>query len=169
MIKQFVIRLATLALVALPLSACGSEVEHGEAEQGEGEHDEAEAPEGPHGGRLLKDGDLGLEITIFEAGQEPSFRVYPYWKGAELEPGKVRLQMTLTRLGGKVDRFSFAKKDDFLAGQGVVREPHSFDVEVVAVVNGKRSRWTYENHEGRGSRRRQPNKAESRLGLPAPQ
>lgn len=149
MIKQFVIRLATLALVALPLSGCGSEAEHGEAEQGEGEHDEAEAPEGPHGGRLLKDGDLGLEITIFEAGQEPSFRVYPYWKGAELEPGKVRLQMTLTRLGGKVDRFSFAEKDDFLAGQGVVREPHSFDVEVVAVVNGKRSRWTYENHEGR--------------------
>src|SRR3546814_20071469 len=26
---------------------------------------------------------------------------------------------------------------------------HSFDVEVVATVEGKRSRWTYENHEGR--------------------
>ncbi|HEX9807662.1 MAG TPA: efflux RND transporter periplasmic adaptor subunit [Alteraurantiacibacter sp.] len=145
MIKKFFIRLAPLALAALPLASCGSSSQSGESEHGEA----AEAPEGPHGGRLLTDGDLGLEITIFETGQEPQFRVYPYWEGEKLDPERVRLQITLTRLGGKVDRFAFRPQDDFLAGQGVVGEPHSFDVEVVASADGKRSRWTYENHEGR--------------------
>src|SRR3546814_9293950 len=77
MIKQFLMRLAPIALVALPLAACGSTdsdstTEHGEAEK---------APEGPHGGRLLTDGPLGIEVTIFENGQEPQFRIYPYWEG----------------------------------------------------------------------------------------
>src|SRR3546814_20787723 len=48
-----------------------------------------------------------------------------------------------------IDRFSFRPQDRFLAGQGVVTEPHSFDVEVVAVVNGKRHVWKYANPEGR--------------------
>ncbi|MGB7374406.1 efflux RND transporter periplasmic adaptor subunit [Pontixanthobacter sp.] len=145
MIKKIFARCVPFALILLPLAGCspapdGTEAEHSES---------AEAPEGPHGGRLLTDGDLGLEITIFETGQEPQFRVYPYWQGEELDPAKVNLQITLSRLGGKVDRFTFTAQDDFLAGAGIVEEPHSFDVEVVASVDGKRSRWTYENHEGR--------------------
>ncbi len=145
MIKNLFACCVPFALILLPLAGCspapdGTGAEHSES---------AEAPEGPHGGRLLTDGDLGLEITIFETGQEPQFRVYPYWHGEELDPAKVDLQITLSRLGGKVDRFTFTAQDDFLAGAGVVEEPHSFDVEVVASVDGKRSRWTYENHEGR--------------------
>ncbi|MGB3470821.1 MAG: efflux RND transporter periplasmic adaptor subunit [Erythrobacter sp.] len=145
MIKKIFARCVPFALILLPLAGCspasdGTEAEHSES---------AEAPEGPHGGRLLTDGDLGLEITIFETGQEPQFRVYPYWQGEELDPAKVNLQITLSRLGGKVDRFTFTAQDDFLVGAGVVEEPHSFDVEIVASVDGKRSRWTYENHEGR--------------------
>ncbi len=145
MIKKLFARCAPFALILLPLVACSPSPEATEAEHS----DAAEAPEGPHGGRLLTDGDLGLEITIFETGQKPQFRVYPYWQGEELDPAKVDLQITLSRLGGKVDRFTFTAQNDFLAGTGVVEEPHSFDVEVVASVDGKRSRWTYENHEGR--------------------
>src|SRR3546814_15732802 len=62
---------------------------------------------------------------------------------------KVNLQINLSRLGGEVDRFTFRPQEDYLAGQRVVEEPHSFDVEVVATVEGQRSRWTYDNHEGR--------------------
>lgn len=145
MIKKIFARCVPFALILIPLAGCSPASDGTEAEHSEN----AEAPEGPHGGRLLTDGDLGLEITIFETGQEPQFRVYPYWQGEELDPAKVNLQITLSRLGGKVDRFTFAAQDDFLAGAGVVEEPHSFDVEIVASVDGKRSRWTYENHEGR--------------------
>lgn len=136
-------RIAPLALLALPLAACGSGASEEVAQE------QAATPEGPHGGRLLTDGKLGVEITIYETGQEPQFRVYPYLDGKPLTPGKVNLQITLRRLGGRIDRFAFTPQKDYLAGQGVVTEPHSFDVEVVAVHAGKRSRWTYPNYEGR--------------------
>ena len=140
---RFTAAVAALAL-ALPLAACGSgpaPAEHGE----EG----AEAEQGPNGGRLLKDGDFAVEVTVFETGQEPQFRVYASRGGQPVDPGSVQLTMTLRRLGGEVNTFAFKPEGKFLAGQGVVEEPHSFDVEVVAVENGKRHVWKYASPEGR--------------------
>ncbi|MBK8861063.1 MAG: efflux RND transporter periplasmic adaptor subunit [Sphingomonadales bacterium] len=140
---RFTAAVAALAL-ALPLAACGSgpaPTEHGE----EG----AEAEKGPNGGRLLKDGDFAVEVTVFETGQEPQFRVYATRGGEPVDPASVQLTMTLRRLGGEVNTFAFKPEGKFLAGQGVVEEPHSFDVEVVAVENGKRHVWKYASPEGR--------------------
>lgn len=140
---RFTAAIAALAL-ALPLAACRSgpaPAEHGE----EG----AEAEQGPNGGRLLKDGDFAVEVTVFETGQEPQFRVYASRGGQPVDPGSVQLTMTLRRLGGEVNTFAFKPEGKFLAGQGVVEEPHSFDVEVVAVENGKRHVWKYASPEGR--------------------
>ncbi len=140
---RFTAVIAALAL-AIPLAACGSDpapTEHGE----EG----AEAEKGPNGGRLLKDGDFAVEVTVFETGQEPQFRVYATRGGEPVDPGSVQLSMTLRRLGGEVNTFAFKPEGKFLAGQGVVEEPHSFDVEVVAVENGKRHVWKYASPEGR--------------------
>ena len=129
---------------ALALSACSKSPkdEHGHAES-------EETTKGPHGGRLLEDGDFSLEVTIFEDGVEPQFRFYPYLKSKPLDPKSVTVTATLTRLGGKVDSFSFVPEGDFLRGQGVVREPHSFDVAIKATHNGKVSTWTYASYEGR--------------------
>lgn len=140
---RFTAAVAALAL-ALPLAACGSDpapAEHGK----EG----AEAEKGLNGGRLLKDGDFAVEVTVFETGQEPQFRVYATRGGEPVDPGAVQLSMTLRRLGGEVNTFAFKPEGKFLAGQGVVEEPHSFDVEVVAVENGKRHVWKYASPEGR--------------------
>ena len=151
--KTFPFRAATAALfLAVPLAACGGGAE-GEDKHEEGEsHGEGEGEEeseGPNGGRLLKSGDVAVEVTIFESGTEPQFRVYPTVAGKPVDPKSVQLAITLTRLGGDVDRFTFRPQGKFLVGQGVVTEPHSFDVEVVAVVNGKRHVWKYANPEGR--------------------
>lgn len=138
-------RFASLALLALPLYACGQ----AKAPQEQGEHAEAEFERGPHNGRLLRDGDLAVEITIFEDGVEPQFRVFPYVKDKPIAPSSVQLSMSLKRLGGGVDNFSFTPEGDYLKGDGVVEEPHSFDVAVRASQKGKTSSWTYESYEGR--------------------
>jgi cobalt-zinc-cadmium efflux system membrane fusion protein len=104
---------------------------------------------GPNNGRMLRDGDLALEITIFETGVPPEFRVYPYRDGQPLNPDQVGLTIELGRLGPRADRFEFAGQDDYLRGDGVVLEPHSFDVTVQAQVGGASYEWSYESHEGR--------------------
>lgn len=137
---------ALLALLLLtPLAACGGTPAEPAEEHGEA----AEPDKGPHNGRLLKDGDFAVEMTIFEDGQEPQYRVYPTRDGEPVDPKTVNLAVTLRRLGGQMDRFTFKPENDYLAGQGVVEEPHSFDVEVVAVEGGKRHAWKYASPEGR--------------------
>jgi len=138
-------RIASVALLALPLYACGQD----KAPEGRGAHAEAEYERGPHNGRLLRDGDLAVEITIFEDGVEPQFRVYPYVKDKPIAPSSVELSMSLKRLGGGEDNFSFAPEEDYLKGDGIVEEPHSFDVAVRASLKGKTSSWAYESYEGR--------------------
>ncbi len=115
-------------------------------------HGEAQAEEyerGPHRGRLLRDGDFAVEITIFEDGVDPQFRVYPYVNNRPVDSATVELTIELGRLGGQVDRFAFTPQDDLLVGDGVVAEPHSFDVAVRATYQGERREWTYESYEGR--------------------
>lgn len=141
-LKKFIV----LAFIAAGLlSACGKSAENTEHGAAVG----ADYERGPHNGRLLRDGEFAVEITIFEDGVEPQFRVYPYRKDVALEPTQVQLSMALTRLGGQVDRFAFRPEGDFLLGDAVVTEPHSFDVAVRAVVAGVTHDWAYPSYEGR--------------------
>lgn len=139
---------AALALAAIigtaSLSGCGSASEPADAEVAAGDY-----ARGPHDGRLLTDGDFALEMTIFEDGVPPQFRVYPTRDGKPVDPRSVGLTVALKRIDGQIDRFAFVPQKDVLVGQGTVIEPHSFDVEVIAVERGKRHRWTYASPEGR--------------------
>ncbi|MBM7333070.1 efflux RND transporter periplasmic adaptor subunit [Alcanivorax marinus] len=112
-------------------------------------HSESEAREGPHGGRLLEKNDFGLELTIFEGGVPPEYRVYPYQQGEPLDPDQVDLTIRLDRLGGEQNEITFEPERDYLLGQQPVAEPHSFDVTVDANLGGKTYQWRFENHEGR--------------------
>jgi len=129
------------ALVGLAL-ACGG------AERAEEGHDEGVA-RGPHGGRLLEDGDVALELLIHEHGVPPQYRAYLYAAGEPVAPGEAALAVTLRRLGGRSDRIAFAPRGDYLAGDQEVREPHSFDVEAVARVAGREHRFAFASYENR--------------------
>jgi membrane fusion protein, heavy metal efflux system len=110
----------------------------------------SEYPRGPRGARLLSANGLQLEVTIYETGVEPHFRIYPYDDAtAPVSPADVTLTIELHRLGGRVDRVTFSPEADYLLGQGVVEEPHSFDVKVVAERGGRRHEWTYAQVEGK--------------------
>ena len=108
-----------------------------------------DAARGPHGGRLLSDGALQAEVTIYERGVPPQFRVYFYADSKPLQPAEVLLQIEVHRLGGRVDKIGFKPDQDYLVGDQVVEEPHSFDVTVKAERRGAKHVWTYSQTEGR--------------------
>jgi len=136
---------ASLLALAVGVSACGQ----GAAEKAEGEVAAGDYERGPHRGRMLRDGDFALEVTIYEDGPEPLFRLYPYIKDKPIDPRQVQATITLGRTGPRTDRFAFTPENDYLTGPGVVSEPHSFDVTVTAAHAGKQHRWAYASYEGR--------------------
>src|SRR5687767_9391936 len=93
---------ASFLAIAVGLSACG---QGGPAEKAEGEVAAGEYERGPHRGRMLRDGDFALEITLYEEGPEPLFRLYPYIKDKPVDPRQVQAAITLSRLGPKTNQF----------------------------------------------------------------
>ncbi|WP_434989796.1 efflux RND transporter periplasmic adaptor subunit [Xanthomonas melonis] len=145
-------------LLALLLGGCGRTEEDGHAHAGgeaghseEGGSDHAdEAAKGAHGGRLLsQDGD-SVELAIAEDGRPPTFQAWLYRDGKPLPASAGSVEIKTTRLGGKVDIYPLrAHTDGSLLATSEVGEPHSFDVEVRATVQGKTHRWSYPSYEGR--------------------
>ncbi len=122
---------------------------HGHGHGHGGHDDQDEFERGPHGGRLLESDALSLEVTIFEDGIPPQFRVYPTDDGKPVPLSDVSVTIDLARFGGRVDTISFVPEGEYLRGIQVVEEPHSFDVAVKATHGGETSEWAFESHEGR--------------------
>lgn len=139
--------LALLIVTSFTLGACD---DRAAPEPAEGAHAAAAAFErGPHNGRLLRDGPLALEVTVYETGVPPEFRLYGYRDGKPLPPGALQPVIEVRRLDGETTRFAFRSEGDALVANGTVVEPHSFDVKVTATYDGKTHAWTYASYEGR--------------------
>lgn len=136
------------ALLAASLPACGQSGEDS-AEKEAGEVAAGDYERGPHNGRMLRDGDFAIELTVFEDGVPPEYRLYAYRGNKPFDPQAVRARVTIKRLDGEVTTFAFRPQEDYLRGNSVLVEPHSFDVEVVASAAGKRHRWAFPSYEGR--------------------
>lgn len=104
---------------------------------------------GEHGGRILADGDIALELAIFEIGVPPEFRAWVTFNGEAIEPTEVDLHIRLTRLGDAADEINFKPEGNFLRGDTVIYEPHSFVVTIEMNMKGKDYKWEYDNFEGR--------------------
>ena len=144
--------IATIVLigVALTLAILRTEPTRTAAGEGAAEVGALEYPRGPHGARLLSNGPLQLEVTIYEAGVAPQFRVYPFDATLKpLPPKDVALEIELHRLGGRVDRIDFQPEADYLRGTAVVEEPHSFDVRLTARHAGRSHQFSYPQIEGK--------------------
>lgn len=127
--------------------------EHG----GHGGHDRhgghagagAGADAGPRGGKLLAGDGLDVEVTIFEKGVPPQFRLYLYENGKSLAPSAAKVTVTLSRLGRSAQIFTFRPEAGYLIGDQPVEEPHSFEVAISAERKGKTLHWEYSQVEGR--------------------
>jgi cobalt-zinc-cadmium efflux system membrane fusion protein len=111
--------------------------------------EEAEPEKGPHKGRMLRDGDFAIELAIFESGVPPEFRVWITKGKNAVSPSDVDLNVKLIRLGGVVDDINFRVEGDYLRGDTVIYEPHSFMVSIEANYQGRKYTWQYDNFEGR--------------------
>lgn len=130
-------------------TASESHDEHGHDEHGHEEAAHAEGATGPHGGRLLEGDHLQAEVTIFEEGVPPQMRVWLYDDGKPLPATDARVTITLQRLGRAPETIAFSPRGDFLVGDRVVEEPHSFVVEIDAVAGSRKLHASYETFEAR--------------------
>ena len=144
-----IIRLLLAAIVVTLLAACGGPDQAPESAENHGAAAAAEYERGPHRGRMLRDGDFAIEVTIFESGVPPQFRLYVYQNDKPVNPGDVTPTIELKRVDGEVNQFTFQPEGDYLTGSDTVVEPHSFDVNVSAQYGGRKHNWSYASYEGR--------------------
>ncbi|MDE2365839.1 MAG: efflux RND transporter periplasmic adaptor subunit [Betaproteobacteria bacterium] len=113
-------------------------------------HEPGQEPnKGPKGGKLVTKDGFGVEVTIFEQGVPPQFRLYLYENGKPLPPTAAKVTITLSRLGAPAQVFNFKPEAGYLIGDQIVEEPHSFDMAIAAEHNGKTFRWGYSQVEAR--------------------
>jgi membrane fusion protein, heavy metal efflux system len=144
-------RLIAACALTLLLSSCGNTQteEHGHEEGAE--HSEAAEPtKGQHGGRLLEQGGYTVELAIAEDGMPPKYQAWLYKGDKPLPATAGTVEVRLKRLGNVAENHDLKPQTDgSLMATSIVGEPHSFDVEVLANIDGKALRWTYPSYEGR--------------------
>ena len=122
---------------------------HEEKSHAEPAEESAEPKKGPHGGRLFNDHSFALEVTIFEDGVEPQFRVYVYKENKPLDPRSTQVSITLERLGRPPQKIQFAQENDYLKGDAIIFEPHSFIAKINARHGGESYDFKFEQVEAR--------------------
>lgn len=150
-IQRFDMNVLSIIFLSILMTACNeiNTDQHSTEKNAHSEATEAEVRKGPHSGRLLTSGDFTLELAIFETGVPPEFRAWGSINNQMLKPSEFELNITLTRLGGKVDKIKFKPHGDAMRGDSVIYEPHSFIVTINAIHNGTTYSWKYDNFEGR--------------------
>jgi cobalt-zinc-cadmium efflux system membrane fusion protein len=142
--------IGALAL-ALLLVACEKQAadEHGHGRGGE-RADAEGTKKGEHGGRLLEQSGYALELAIAEDGTPPRYQAWLYQDGKPLPGTAGSVEVRLKRLGNIAENHVLKPQaDGSLVASTVVGEPHSFEVEVLAKIEGRALRWEYPSYEGR--------------------
>ncbi len=116
---------------------------------GRGNKIQSLSSKGFRGGKLFTTDGFSVEVTIYEEGTPPQFRLYLYENGKPLSPTKAKVSIELTRLGTPVQLFKFTPESNYLIGDQIVEEPHSFEMEITAERNGKTIYWNHDQIEGR--------------------
>lgn len=84
--------------------------------------------QGQHGGILLDTGHGWLEISIFETGMPPRFRIYPCRSNGQMVamPKGAVLSIETARIDGSSQKFVFEAKPTYWEATSELPEPHEF-------------------------------------------
>ncbi len=114
-----------------------------------GKEEHTETPKGPHGGKLFVTDELSVELSIYESGVPPEFRMYVLYNNSSIDLRTVQASVTLYRLATEPEKITLTPKEDYLVGDKEIYEPHSFMVAIAVTHLGKVYQWKYEQLEGR--------------------
>ncbi len=110
---------------------------------------DSSAQRGKHGGWLFAEQGFQVEVKIFEDGIPPQFRAYVTTANGEpIGFDEASLNIALERLD-RVDNIGFNPSGEYLLGDKVVAEPHSFEMTVNAEWKEKKYQWKLSQIEGR--------------------
>ncbi|MEO7426658.1 MAG: sulfite exporter TauE/SafE family protein [Fibrobacteria bacterium] len=112
--------------------------------------------DGPHGGVLIDTGHEQTEISVFETGMPPHFRLYFYGHNAKpIRPNPAStLDIETIRAGDIRQKFSFVSKGDFLESTTEIPEPHEFTASLTVSHGGHhhsfQKQFTEDHHSHEG-------------------
>ena len=94
------------------------------------DHHHAPAGDGPHGGVMMDTGHGRCEISIFETGVPPCFRLYFYDRAGRTAAlfAANEVSIETVRPDGSKQLFAFVEKGEFLESTTDIPEPHEFAV-----------------------------------------
>src|SRR5947208_13498175 len=86
------------------------------------------AKHGPHNGPLLAIESGFVELSVFETGVPPVFRLYfsDRERMPRRPPPAASVRVATKRLSGEKQTFAFRAADDFLESASDIPEPHEF-------------------------------------------
>lgn len=121
-------------------------------------HEHHEHAHGPHGGTMIDTGHGWIEISVFETGVPPRFRLYAFDRAREPrsvpQAGEFTLETT-RRPDGAKQVFKFKPEGDCLEATEELPEPHEFSVKLTHAHGGHAHTFTTEfvedhHHHGPG-------------------
>ncbi|MGV7222016.1 MAG: efflux RND transporter periplasmic adaptor subunit [Nitrospinales bacterium] len=131
-----------------PIKKTGKEESHVNQDKNY-EQIDSNTKKGPHGGKLFSEDGLNVEVTIFEKGVPPQFRIYVTGENSQsISLNDISISINLQRLD-RIDNIQFAPAGQYLLGDKIVEEPHSFDASILAKWKGNEYNWQFSQIEGR--------------------
>ncbi len=105
---------------------------------------------GPHGGMTLDTGHDFLEISVFETGVPPRFRLYFFNRNSQpVNPtADQRVTLEILRPDGAREVFAFKVCGDYLEATSNLPEPHEFKAKVILSHGGHSHTYEIQFVEG---------------------
>ena len=102
---------------------------------------------GPHGGPLVACGAGLVELSVFESGVPPRFRLYFFdAERAPIPPSGEPVVLETIRTGKQRQSFGFRREADYLEATTNLPEPHEFDVSLSVGRDTCQTTFTEEAH-----------------------
>lgn len=103
----------------------------------------------PHGGKIINTGHGLLEVSIYEDGVPPHFRLYRY--DAQMQPlpadAHEQIELEILRPDNSRETFSLQAADDYLASTAPIAEPHAFMLHLSLGHQDHQHRFTLQFRE----------------------